>query len=178
MKKRVVDAKKIVRDIRTGKGDAELMRLYGLSAKGLESAFTKLISSRIMTIEEIYGRPSRSEQDTVIILDDLRKQERCCLPASATVYDPDRHDTRGELTDMTETGIGIRGIRVSVGETKSLVLDCRNFFEGVAIRFDAECAWTEPAEKDEDWLSGFRITHLSQSDLDHLRNLIKLFALP
>lgn len=178
MKKRVVDAKKIVRDIRSGKSDAELMKVYGLSAKGLESAFNKLINSRIMTLEEIYSRPSRAGQDTVIILDDLRKQERFCLPASATVYDPGRRDYKGELTDLTEKGIGIRGIRVNVRDAQSLVLDCRNFFEGVAIRFDAECAWTEPAEKEEDCLAGFRITQISEADLNHLRNLIKLFALP
>jgi hypothetical protein len=178
MKKRVVDAKKIVRDIRSGKSDSDLMVSYGLSAKGLESAFNKLINSRIMTRDEIYARPSRSGQDTVIILDDLRRQERYCLPASAKVYDPDSHDTKGELTNLTENGVGIRGIRVQVGERKRLVLDCRNFFDGVAIRFDAECAWIEPAEDDEDWLAGFQITHIEQQDMDHLRRLIKLFALP
>lgn len=175
--KQVIDAKKIVRDIRSGMNDAELMRRYGLSAKGLESAFNKLINSRIMTIEEIYGHPSRTGQDTVIIVDDLRELPRHYLSVVVTVYDPHRPDKAGELRDITEKGIGIRGIQARIGETKTLVIDCRNFLDVAAIWFDAECVWIEPSKKPEDWQGGFQIKKITPQDLTHLRKLIGLFAL-
>ncbi len=56
MTKPVVNAKEIIKDIRSGMDDAGLMTKYKLTAKGLQSAFTKLISNRLMTVEEIYGQ--------------------------------------------------------------------------------------------------------------------------
>jgi hypothetical protein len=177
MNKQVVDAKKIVRDIRNGASDAELMKTYGLSAKGLESAFNKLINSRLLTIEEIYGHPSRTGQDTVIIVDDLRELPRHYLSVVVTIYDPHRPDQAGELRDITEKGIGIRGIEARIGETKTLVIDCRNLLDVAAIWFDAECVWIEPAKTPEAWQGGFQIKKIAPQDLNHLRKLISLFAL-
>lgn len=55
-RKRVIEAKDIVNDIRSGMSEAELMEKYSLSSKGLQSAFQKLIKGGIMMAEEVYGQ--------------------------------------------------------------------------------------------------------------------------
>jgi len=177
MKKQVIDAKKIVSDIRAGMNDAELMEKYGLSAKGLESAFTKLINSRLMAVEEIYGHPSRTGQDTVIIIDDLRQLPRHYLSVAVTVYDPHNPDQAGELRDITEKGIGITGIQARIGEIKTLVIDSRDYLDVGAIWFDAECVWMQPGKTAGEWRGGFQIKRIDPQDLKRLRDLIGLFSL-
>ena len=67
MNKRIIQARDIVRDVRSGMTDTELMEKYELSAKGLESAFTKLVNSGTMTVGEVYGqrRPAKTPSSSM-----------------------------------------------------------------------------------------------------------------
>ena len=53
-------------DVRAHMSDAQLMEKYGLSAKGLESMFAKLLSINAITQKEIDRRPTACS-DTVVI---------------------------------------------------------------------------------------------------------------
>ncbi len=61
-KKPVIRSADAVRDIREGMKDARLMEKYGLSARGLESLFAKLISAGLIAQWEIDSRISLSER--------------------------------------------------------------------------------------------------------------------
>jgi len=67
--KATINAKDLIGDIRSGMDDAALMSKYKLSSKGLQSAFSKLIGSRLISIEEIFGERRSGLADTVIIDD-------------------------------------------------------------------------------------------------------------
>ncbi len=77
--KRTVKARHAVNDIRTGMTDSELMQKYGLSAKGLQRLFLKLLQVKAITQSEL-NRRSESFLDTMMIeqmegadmLEDLR----------------------------------------------------------------------------------------------------------
>ncbi len=56
MNKPMVDAKEAGEDIRAGLDDAELMRKYGVSAKGLQSLFTKLVAAGVIDEDEVERR--------------------------------------------------------------------------------------------------------------------------
>jgi hypothetical protein len=58
MAKRKINAKEAVIDIRAGMDDLALMEKYTITDKGLESLFNKLISSGLVTREEIEDRDS------------------------------------------------------------------------------------------------------------------------
>lgn len=45
MNKKVVDAKKVLESIRGGLSDTARMETYGLSSRGLQSLFQKLVSA-------------------------------------------------------------------------------------------------------------------------------------
>jgi hypothetical protein len=64
--KRRISAAEMVKDIRAGLTDLELMNKYNLSPKGLQSAMRKLLEARFITQAEYDWRPSEYD-DTVAI---------------------------------------------------------------------------------------------------------------
>jgi hypothetical protein len=175
--KQIIEAKNIVRDIRSGMSDAELMKKYKLSSKGLQSAFQKLIDNRIMTVREIYGqRDSESGEDTMIIYD-MRQLPRYLLAVVVPVYDEARPDQTGILRDVTEGGLGITGIEARIGEVKSLIISCGEFIDVKDLSMEAECRWINPDESDDRWQAGFQIRKISRENLESLRRLIGTLTL-
>ncbi|MGB6066145.1 MAG: PilZ domain-containing protein [Desulfomonilaceae bacterium] len=175
MSRRIIQARDIVIDIRSGMTDAELMEKYELSAKGLESAFTKLVNSGIMTVAEVYGQRG-SGQDTVII-NDVRELPRHFLSMTIPVHEPGFPNRQGRIRDVTEKGIGITGIQARIGEVISLMIACRPFLDVDNIWLEAECRWIDARKSPREWYGGFQITKISPKDLSNLRQLIQLLSL-
>ena len=74
-----IKAGEAVRDIRSGMTDSELMGKYGLSAKGLQSLFLKLLDAKAMTHAEMSQRREIYHDTTIIqqinagdIVEDIR----------------------------------------------------------------------------------------------------------
>ena len=63
---RKIKASALVRDIRSGMTDCELMRKYRLSAKGLDSVLKKLLRIGAITAAEYNWRPAEYD-DTVAL---------------------------------------------------------------------------------------------------------------
>jgi hypothetical protein len=62
-----ISAKEAVADIKAGMPDDEMMKKYGLSAKGLQSLFAKLHRAKLITAEEYSRRAAPSEQTLEIV---------------------------------------------------------------------------------------------------------------
>lgn len=62
MDKRRITAREIIKDIRAGATDAELMEKYTLSAQGLKSVFDKMINAGVLSHTEIEDRVPMSER--------------------------------------------------------------------------------------------------------------------
>jgi response regulator RpfG family c-di-GMP phosphodiesterase len=73
MKKPAIEANEAADDIRAGFDDAALMKKYGLSARGLQSLFRKLISAGVFEQSEIDSRTS--DIATSIIVDLVSPEE-------------------------------------------------------------------------------------------------------
>ncbi|MBI5251614.1 MAG: PilZ domain-containing protein [Desulfomonile tiedjei] len=175
--RRIIEAREIVRDVRDGMSDAELMKKYNLSSKGLQSAFQKLVDNRIMTVQELYGqRESESGDDTMIIYD-MRQLPRYLLTVVVPVYDDARPQQQGMLRDITEKGIGITGIQARIGEIKTLAIVCGEYFGGNDIRLEAECRWVEHDPSGDSWQAGFQIIKISKENLVQLRRLVGTLTL-
>jgi transcription initiation factor IIE alpha subunit len=65
--KRTINAKEVVRDIRSHMTDEELMEKYRLSARGLQSVLKKLLESKLITQAEFDWRPV--DYDDTVFLD-------------------------------------------------------------------------------------------------------------
>ncbi|MBI5252264.1 MAG: HD domain-containing protein [Desulfomonile tiedjei] len=68
MKKPEIEANQAVEDIRSGFDDTELMKKYGLSARGLQSLFAKLVSAGVLRKSEIEARNSNATTSIIVDL--------------------------------------------------------------------------------------------------------------
>ncbi|MDQ7784873.1 MAG: hypothetical protein RDU20_18465 [Desulfomonilaceae bacterium] len=174
--KRVVNAKDIVEDIRAGMSDKDLMTKYRLSSRGLQSAFSKLVNNRILSVEEVYGQPRSTDDDTVII-DDISLIQKHYLTVTASIYEADKPEIVGRLHEITERGLTVIGIQARIGEEKSFVIPCKEFLPVDRIAFRAECLWANVKPGTGQWVGGYQITSISKGSLIFLRDLIKLLTL-
>ncbi|HMK35624.1 MAG TPA: hypothetical protein VK463_11185 [Desulfomonilaceae bacterium] len=62
MDKRKITAREILKDIRGGASDSDLMNKYTVSAQGLQSVFNKLVNSGVVTQSELDDRVPVSER--------------------------------------------------------------------------------------------------------------------
>ncbi len=170
--KRIINAREIIDDVRSGMSDAELMEKYRLSSMGLQSAFSKLLNSRLLTVDEIYGQPHRDDENNTVIIDDPRKVPSRFLTISVPLYEESREEMRGRLRDITEKGMNITGIDARLGEVKQFVIPCQDYLDVSSIHFEAECRWLLPKKDEAFSLAGFQITQISRKDLTELRRLI------
>ncbi|MBI4962358.1 MAG: PilZ domain-containing protein [Desulfomonile tiedjei] len=171
---RQITAGELVQEIRLGVSDFELMEKYGLSSKGLEKAYRILIEAAVITEGELRNR-SQSVYDTVFI-ESMRELPRYYLALTVEIHDAARPGTPGKLRDITEQGVGITGIRATIGEVKTLVIPAESFIDVQRIVFDAECIWTEPGGPGGEPAAGFRIANISEQGLNDLKELIRAVA--
>lgn len=174
--KRIVNAKDIIADIRSGLDDAALMQKYKLTSKGLQSAFTKLISSRLMTVEEIYGQRRSEDEDTVII-DDIALIQKHFLTITAPIHEQGRPELEGRLCEITERGLTVSGMEARIGEIKLFAVPCREFLKVDEIAFEAKCLWSNRDRGSREWSAGFQITKIDRQALAQLRELIQILTL-
>ena len=114
-----IDARDIVKDIRSGMTDSELMKKYDLSSEGLRFALQTLTDTEVIALEELYAASS-SAYDTVFV-ENMRELPRHHLSMAVTIYEATRPEVKGTLRDITEKGVGITGISARVGEVKTSV---------------------------------------------------------
>ena len=163
-------AKEIVKDIQAGMSDAELMRKHLLSSKGLQITFMKLVKGKFIERSEVENRlPSYGEAITVT---DGRNQSRARPAWPVAVYEEKNQEIKGILKDISETGVQVAGIQAEVDEIKTLVVPQDFFGEFATFSFDAKCRWVNRVEDDE-WLAGFEIVHITNSNNEELRFLIQ-----
>jgi hypothetical protein len=77
------------------------------------------------------------------------------------------------VTDVTEKGVGVRGIDAEVGETRTFVISADEFTLVGPFAFEATCRWVNRDGAEGDFLAGFEITKISEDGLRELRNLIR-----
>ena len=69
--KRKVDAREAVRDFRAGVDDVSLMRKYRITARGLNSLFSKLVAAHLITQAEMTSRASIYANSVIIDLQEV-----------------------------------------------------------------------------------------------------------
>ncbi len=167
--KRTLDAKDLIYDIRAGMTDTQMMEKYKLTARGLQSALRKLINVQAISPEELYERFPLYEELTA---DDLRKIVGSPSAYPIPIYEADRPESRGEVRNVTERGVGIKGIPAKVGETKTFVMDAGAFVAVAPVTFNGQCRWIRK-KSSGDYVGGFEITMISETSLQHLRKVLR-----
>jgi hypothetical protein len=173
--KRKIKAKDIVGDIRSGTKDSDLMEKYRLTARGLQSIFSKLVEAGVMESQELSGR-SLDLSDTVA-LETVRVLQREEIDFPLPIYDASNPANAGIVSDITEKGVGTLGIEALVNEVKTFVIPADEFFMAGRLVFIANCRWVERTEAQGTWKAGFKVIQVSSGDLKGLRKLMEALTL-
>jgi signal transduction histidine kinase/ActR/RegA family two-component response regulator len=160
---RRIRARDIVRDLRSGMSDAELMEKYRVSAKGLQGLFKQLFAARIMSPDELYDRsPS---YDHTVVLENLRTTQRHTLFVPVPAHLRDRPDVKGTVREITERGLRTAGLEVTAHVSYTLVLSLDGLVSLPDVIIEATCRWTNIEIEENTPIAGFEITKLLEGDL-------------
>lgn len=166
-----IKVNQLVNDIRAGMSDIDLMGRYGLSAKGLQSTFKKLVEGKFISQGELNQR-SMPYWDTAD-LQNLRRWERSYPALTVTVQDLKNPGAKGLLQDVSERGIGVRGIVAKPNDTRILVLNPTELEEMLPFMFEVLCRWGKLDADKKTYSAGFEISRISDQSLEQLKTLIR-----
>lgn len=158
--------------------DSELMAKYNLSGKGLRKVCGKLVDMGAMDPSEFYPAPTHTQPtaepmgDDTAVVEQTRGLRRLRLAVPVPVYSDDP-PAQGVVRDITEKGVGVKGIDARMNETRKFVIRPDRLIRGNAIIFTATCRWIH-REAPGDFLSGFEITEISDECLNDLREFVRL----
>src|SRR5271157_393721 len=172
--KRRIDTKELVTDIRSNLSDVELMEKYKLSSRGLQRVFSKLADSGAVMADDLSGR-SISYDDSVT-LKNVRGSIRALPILSIGIHERNIPHIMGRIRDLSEEGVGVRGLVAGVGELKSLVVVPDEFLEIDPFSFEAKCRWFRMGDSGKICNAGFEITDIEEGSLIQLQELLQLMT--
>ncbi len=174
MAKRSIRAKELLDDVKAGMDDASLMEKYGLSAKGLQGVFDKLLEKSVISLEELHNRGDTFD-DTVSI-GDLRMAARSYLMFQVPIHEAEHSENEGFIEDISVEGLQVSGINCQEGDVLNLLIRADAFQQISPFVFEARCQWAH-IDENGGYCAGFRITDISNESQEQLHYLIRLLTL-
>jgi hypothetical protein len=165
MSGREINVREVLKDIRAGMDDWTLMAKYRLSPLGLDDLYRQLASANLLN----GNRPQPPKQSKR-----TRRSDRHTVDFVLPIYAEDEPHVLGTVVDLTENGVGTRGIKARVNDLKRLAIPADEFFDVGRLRFLAHCRWADRDPSDGEYIAGFEIGELPAKDLMELRKLIEL----
>ena len=163
----------MVHNIRSGMNDARLIETYHLSSKGLQRVFTKLVEAKAITPEELFDRvPVLAAEDSVGAAS-VRLLARDFLEVRVPVRDVMNPRDLGQLRNISEKGIGVRGIQARTGETKTLMVLADELFPVEPCKLEAVCRWVKRSRTEGIIDAGFEITDISEEGMQQLEKIVR-----
>ena len=175
---REIRAKKVLSDIVSGRGDNEIMHKYGLTHKGLRSVYKKLLDANLIDPSHLKGRVGDPLYFTTGPLDVTVRTMVARLPRRNVymplpVQDASNPELKGTVIDISERGLGVKGLKVKVDEVKFLAVKANKFLEVKPFVVKAKCRWVKPGHEVKETQAGFEIISITPGALQQLRDLIE-----
>jgi hypothetical protein len=166
---RKILVREIIRDIQARLSDTQLVAKYHLSEKQLQAIFRKLLDSGLLSPFEFQAWAIFCNK--TVPLKNIRLFPRDAVGFAVPVYDADEPENRGTVLDISENGIGVKGIRASVNDIKTLVIPTEQFLGMPPLVFEARCVWTRA--HDSELRSGFYLIDASAKIWQELRKYVR-----
>lgn len=188
---------RVLRDLCSGMDDTALMEKHNLSYTELRALYGEMFHSGMFgqAVHQNFGRTSEPEKGKGAngssraglksssssagarkLFSSSEKESRVFdrhgLDFVIPVYDIQFPEVHGRVRDINEEGLGVTGISAGIHDVKTLVVLGDEFGEVAPFEFEAVCKWVKRDVADGRSLAGFRITNISEYDLQELRKLI------
>lgn len=173
-----ISAKEFVSDFRAGMTDDQLAEKYQLTPGNLETVFKKLLEAKAISSAEIEDRRLGRESGPYPEMpSDFRIAIREKLDFPLAIYEKDFPEIRGFVRDISDKGIGVRGVEAAVGDSKTLVIPAHELFHVNQVEIEAICRWMTTESLSGDMVGGFEITDVIQGNMEELQLLIRSLSL-
>ncbi len=170
-----IKTSEVLADIRLGMTEPQIMEKYGLSSRGLQSTFWKLIRSGALTWDELLSIYPNLEDS--VTLQRIRNSVRNYPILGIKVYEETNPDNKGKIKDLSDKGFGVIGIFASVGEKKTLVLVPDELADLEPFSVVAECRWFKPNGHGGLSSAGFEMLHIDEKIAVAIQELVQLMTL-
>jgi hypothetical protein len=85
------------------------------------------------------------------------------------VYDSVDQVEGGQVIDVSEHGMQIKGLRIATGEERTFIARSKARSQHRPFVFEAVCCWVKKKDGDpKTWLAGLKITRISHLDAKEL----------
>lgn len=159
-------------DLRSGMTDQELMEMYRLTPRGLGTVFRNLVNADLIGFRELIRR-STGQLNLPEMVAELRILSRKQLEFLIPISEYEKPENTGLVYDISDEGVGTRGLQAKIHEIKTLVIPADDYFKSEPIVFEGVCRWVD--EKGDRWESaaGFRVARLQRGSLTELQEIIQ-----
>ena len=172
-----ISAREFIEDTRSGMTCSELAEKYKLSPNSLQRIFRGMIDGEILTIDELAGRHALFDDAAQHGIDSVRLLFRQVVNFVLPIYEKEKPKTLGIVLDITEGGVGLKGIEAITGESKNFAIPANKFFDVARVEFRALCRWVNREESTGKCIGGFEITDISPGASVELLKLVQLIEL-
>jgi len=136
-----------------------------------------LVDGRIMTLQELAGRCALLDDSTRQGIQSARLLFRHIVDFELPIYEKEKPALLGNVLDITEGGVGLKGIEATIGESKNFVIPAKKVFGVGRVEFRAQCRWVNREESTGECMGGFEITSISSRASVELAKSVQLTEL-
>jgi hypothetical protein len=180
MAKRSIKIQDLVDDVRSGLTYLDLLKKYQLSSKQFQKVFEELLKRSSLNHGDLLSSIPAIEleecRDDGFFDCNTRRTSRDKVDFPLPVYDIEDMYTKGEILDISDRGIQIKGIKAYEGDLKTLVIPEHEPFVVDSIEFDAICRWVKRKLTDQEYITGFEVLSFSQGSLADILALIRFVS--
>lgn len=171
----IAPEKDILRDLRSGMTDEELMHEYRLTARGLGSLLRGLVDAKAITVSELLQR-STVPEEVPELLAEFRVLPRNHVGFPLPIYEAQHPELRGVVCDITVDGVGTRGLNAKLDEIKTFVIPADEFLQISPIVFQGLCCWSDESKEEGENTAGFRVVEILKGSVRELQKLIQALS--
>src|SRR5271157_1222193 len=135
--KQQISAREFIQDTRAGMTCSELAEKYKLSPNSIQRIFRGMIDGEIMTIDELAGRYALFDDTAQHGIDSVRLLFRQVVNFVLPIYEKEKPKTLGIVLNITEGGVGLKGIEAITGESKNFAIPANKLFDVARVEFRA-----------------------------------------
>ncbi|MBM3299664.1 MAG: PilZ domain-containing protein [Deltaproteobacteria bacterium] len=150
------------------------MDSYDLSPDGLRNTFKLLLDGGFLDRGDLTGDISTRHE--ALDRGAVRQLQRYYLDFDLPIIQTGTSQVEGRVRDLSEKGVGARGIPAEVDETKTLLIRHDKFFLLKPFSFQAKCKWVKAGDKAHDYVAGFQIVEISEEADENLKKLVRMLT--
>lgn len=171
--KRIIKAKELVLDLRSGISFEHLMDKYQVSQNKLCHLLSQLFHAGAVETHELEPLLSGLQDNPVI---QRRDSPRRYVFVPLPIFDLANLLNQGAMTEISRNGFQVSRIPAASGATNEFLVQPDYFVDVYPFVLEAQCVWSSNSTENN-MRAGFKITSISDEALGELEKIINMLTI-